>query len=284
MRTEPPKQYCTTPIRARRFVRKMRGATQAWLVEIEHGQFCVVKHRNNPHGTGALVHDWLGAVLLRHIGIASPEPVIVEFTREFIDSARGVASGSGPEWRPQTGYHCGSRYPVCPDEAAVYDFLPDTLVHQIVNVSDFVGTLCVDKWTAKSDARQAVFVRCRSLKDVVGPPHNKFCDGFVAIMIDHGGAFSSPQPHSRQDPTSCMYSTRSVYQAHDIRDLEPWLVRISAFPEAVVQDALAHMPPEWVLCRPDLERTINFLFERRHRIAEIFTRHGREIFLGWASH
>ena len=36
----------------------------------------------------------------------------------------------------------------------VYDFLPDSVLHQIENLHEFLGVLVFDKWMGNADSRQ----------------------------------------------------------------------------------------------------------------------------------
>ena len=80
------------PAAARRLVRKMRGGAQAHLIEASDGEFYVVKFRNNPQGRRVLVNEWLGATMLRFLGIACPEPAIISFGEDFISTNPDLCS------------------------------------------------------------------------------------------------------------------------------------------------------------------------------------------------
>jgi hypothetical protein len=72
---------------------------------------------------------------------------------------------------------------------AVYDFVPDTLLHQVRNLSDFLGVLVFDKWVSNADGRQAVFFRARVREWLPGAAEaHALTMGFVGLMIDHGFA------------------------------------------------------------------------------------------------
>ena len=81
-----------------------------------------------------------------------------------------------------TGWQFGSRYPGDPSRMAVYDFVPDTLLHQVRNLSDFLGALVFDKWVSNADGRQAVFFRARVREWLPGATEaHALTMGFVAI-------------------------------------------------------------------------------------------------------
>jgi len=52
-------------------------------------------------------------------------------------------------------------------------------------------------------------------------------------------------------------------------DFQPWLDRIVAFPEEVIDDALKRMPPEWLAGdEPDLQKLLRQLLHRRKQVPE----------------
>jgi len=67
----------------------------------------------------------------------------------------------------------------------VYDFVPDTLLHKVRNLSDFLGMLVFDKWVSSADGLQAVFFRAAAETHALAM-------GFIGLMIDHGFAFNGP--------------------------------------------------------------------------------------------
>src|SRR5947208_17071316 len=175
------------PLTAVRPVRKMRGGAQAHLLEADDGHWYVVKFRNNPQHRRILVNEAISATILDYLKISAPETALIECTPQFL--------ANNPEVYIQLGHNrvavepaCqfGSRFPGDPNRLAVYDFLPDALLSQVVNAEDFRAILVFDKWTGNADGRQCVFYRAmvRGAHPAAGKP------GFVARMIDHGFAFN----------------------------------------------------------------------------------------------
>jgi hypothetical protein len=41
----------------------------------------------------------------------------------------------------------------------IFDYLPETMLSRVANLKDFGRCLVLDKWTANSDGRQAIFAR-----------------------------------------------------------------------------------------------------------------------------
>lgn len=260
------------PVAARRHLRRMRGGAQSHLIEGDDGSFYVVKFRNNPQHRRILVNEWLAAVLLDYLQIASPPVQIIdvseEFLEEFPEAAITLGSRAIP---PEPGWHFGSRYPGDPDRTAVYDFIPDALLERVANARDFRAAVVFDKWTANADARQCVFFRARVEQWMGDAPGGKPAVGFVATMIDHGFIFQGPGWAYVDAPMQGLYPRRKVYDSiRSLNDFQPWLDRVGSLPEAVLDDAWKRVPAQWVEGEEDdLERLLTDLYRRRKRVSEL---------------
>ena len=60
----------TPRVRALEFVRRMRGASQPWLVRCEDGESYVVKFQNNPQHARVLANEMLASRLAQLVGPA----------------------------------------------------------------------------------------------------------------------------------------------------------------------------------------------------------------------
>ncbi|HWB84173.1 MAG TPA: HipA family kinase [Bryobacteraceae bacterium] len=258
------------PLTAVRHVRKMRGGAQAHLLEADDGHWYVVKFRNNPQHRRVLVNELLSATFLDYLKIASPATAMVRITPEFLKCNPDVHLTLGTRRLPvESGWHFGSQYPGDPSRTAVYDFLPDALLSQVVNLEEFRAILVFDKWTGNADGRQSVFYRAmvRGGEAGAGKP------GFVARMIDHGFAFNGPNWDFPESPLQGLYARRMVYDGvRSLADFEPWLEQVVHFPEEVMDQAWKRIPPEWVEGDEEaLERLLEQLFARRKRLPELIT-------------
>ncbi|MDQ6677962.1 MAG: hypothetical protein M3Z09_11760 [Acidobacteriota bacterium] len=258
------------PIQAHRMVRKMRGGAQAHLLETGDGAFYVVKFLSNPQHRRILVNEWIASVVLRYLQISSPEVSLIEVTPEFLARNPEVGMQIGARRVPvEPGWHFGSRYPGDPSTTAVYDFVPDALLTQINNLSDFAGCFVFDKWMANSDGRQSVFHRAE-LKSLAGGSSPRRM-GFVALMIDHGFVFNGPHWDFPESPVQGVYPRRAVYdRITSIAGFQPWLDRVTHFPEHVIDQAFRQIPPQWTAGEEgDLERLLEKLLRRCKRVPDL---------------
>src|SRR6476660_8017527 len=132
---------------ARRHIRKMRGGAQSHLLEADDGQFYIVKFQNNPQHRRILVNELVASVFLKYLQVASADAALIHVSEESLRKQPDVSSELGTKRIPASaGRQFGSRYPGDPSKIAVYDFVPDTLLHKVRNLSDFLGVLVFDKW------------------------------------------------------------------------------------------------------------------------------------------
>jgi hypothetical protein len=263
------------PVNATRFLRKMRGGAQAHLLATDcrrKSPFFVTKFRDNPQHNRILVNEWIAARLLKQLKVATPDTEIVHIDSEFLDQNREVHFQFGTGQRPVApGWHLGSCFPGNPDTDAVYDFLPDTLLPQVVNAADFRGALVFDKWVSNSDARQAIFFRRRIQEWLDVPDVAPQQKGFIAQMIDHGYAFDGPHWEFADSPLQGIYMRPGVYSGvRTMDDFQPWLDWVRHFPDAVIDAAYRDLPRAWLDgAEGDFERLLGRLVERRGRVESL---------------
>lgn len=263
------------PLFARRHIRKMRGGAQAHLMEADDGHFYIVKFQNNPQHRRILVNELVASVFLKYLQVATPEVALVRITEEFLRDNPEVSIQLGAKRAPvQPGWHFGSRYPGDPSQTAVYDFVPDALLDQVTNLSDFLGALVFDKWTANANGRQAVFFRARLRATLPAEPVARALPvrmGFVAAMIDQGFVFDGPNWDFPEGALQGLYARKRVYERiRSLDDFQPWLDRVTHFPEEVVDQAYKRLPPEWIAGEEEeCERLLEKLLRRRKRVPDL---------------
>ena len=258
------------PVRARRFLRRMRGGAQAQLLEADDGFYYVTKFQENPQHRRVLINEWIGGALLAQLGIAAPPCRIIEVPEELIESEPEMSIQWGSRREPvKPGWHFGSRFPGHPDRLAVYDYLPDSLLDMVVNRDQFLGMLAFDKWTGNADSRQAVFFRAQIRDYLPGAEVDARQKGFVAQMIDHGFLFDGPSWDFPDSAPQGLYHRKLVYRGvRDVDAFAPWLALIDSITETDLDHVLRELPPEWVAGDGgELERLLEGLLRRRSRVA-----------------
>jgi hypothetical protein len=260
------------PTDARRLIRKMRGGAQAHLLEASDGHTYVVKFVNNPQHRRILVNEWISSVFLDYLGIATPSAAIVRVSDEFLAANPEVHLQLGTHRQPpDTGWHFGSRFPGDPARTVVYDFLPDTILETIENLSDFLGALAFDKWMGNADSRQAVFFRARLKEWIPGSEAHALKMGFVAQMMDNGFVFNGPHWAFPESSIQGLYFRPGVYRSvRGLADFDPWLTRIVNFPEEIIDLAVKAIPPAWLAGDEEaFDVLLARLLKRRARVPDL---------------
>jgi hypothetical protein len=250
----------------------MRGGAQAHLVGCDDGRFYVVKFRNNPQHRRILVNEWIASVFLRYLEISAPEVAMVNVSREFLEANPEVHLQLGSRRLDvEPGWHFGSCYPGHPAKVTVYDFIPDTLLEKVANLREFLGVLVFDKWMGNADARQSIFFRAHVKERPRAGAAPPLRLGFVAHMMDHGYVFDGPHWTFADSPLQGLYFRPLVYQrVNSWDDFQPWLDRVTYFPEQVMDEACKQLPPEWLEGDERLlEQLLMKLMTRRKRAGEL---------------
>ena len=268
------------PLNARRLIRRMRGGAQAHLLEADDGHYYVVKFTNNPQHRRILVNELVAGVFLRYLQISTPEMAILRLSEEFLGDNPEVHIRLGARREPvKPGWHFGSRFPGDPAKLAVYDFIPDALLRNVVNLDEFLGVLVFDKWAGNADARQSIFFRARLRQWAPAREVHPLQLGFLALMMDHGYIFNGPHWDFVDSPLQGLYLRPLVYQkVTSWEDFQPWLDRVVNFPEEIVDEACRQVPPEWLDGDEEaLERLLTRLLNRRKRVPDLIrdSSHGR---------
>ena len=257
---------------ARRHIRKMRGGAQSHLLEADDGRFYIVKFQNNPQHRRILVNELVASVFLKTSGFErGGRPHSRQ--RGIYSGESGVSIELGTRRVPvSTGRQFGSRYPGDPSKMAVYDFVPDTLLHQVRNLSDFLGVLVFDKWVSNADGRQAVFFRARVREWLPGAAEaHALTMGFVGLMYRRRICLQRPGLEVHGFAGSGFVPAQTgLWGCASLAQFEPWLERVMHFPEEVVDQALKQVLPGVDAGEQDqFEGMLEQLMRRRKRVPDL---------------
>jgi len=254
---------CVPPlVRAREFVRRMRGASQPWLVRCDDGASYVVKFQNNPQHARVLANEMMASRLANLIGLPAAPPAFVEVSPALLGAGDEICFAATERREPvHAGTQFGSRFPGVPGQTLVVDFLPDRLLRRVKNLSAiFLGAFVFDKWTCNCDGRQMIFYR-RSGDDG---------SAYSIAMIDHGYCFNDGDWTFPDNPLRGLYPRRLVYEKVTGMDsFEPALSRIENLTAADLAACSGGLPEAW--CEPDpsqLSRLVEVLYARRRTLRQ----------------
>ena len=204
-----------------------------------------------------------------------PETAVIEVPEWLIENTRDFRFELvGQEVKCSSGKHFGSRYPVDPLDDVVFDYLPESLFPKVRNAADFAKVLVLDKWTANSDGRQAIFskkVRQRL---------------FTVSFIDQGYCFNAGEWTFPDLPLHGVYYRNYVYAAVTGWDsFEPVLTKTEEADLLDLWRCAECIPPEWYDCDSEaLEKLAETLYERRSKIRDLivdFRDSSRNPFPNW---
>ncbi|MDA1315328.1 MAG: hypothetical protein O2968_18510 [Acidobacteria bacterium] len=273
-------------------IRRMRGGANGHLILADDGHYYVVKFRNNPQHPRILVNELVSYVLLDYLQLPTPGWDIVDVPKALIEAAPELTMEVGwNERRCEPGLQFGSRFPVDPLRRAVYDYLPWSLLSQVINLEAFRGMVAFDKWVSNANGRQAVFFRDQARRwlspDDQSSAFAPRALAYAANMIDHGFAFNAQNWEFPDSPERGLYSRREVYRdVAGLDDFQPWLGRIEECPAEVLDDAAKRIPPAWYEGDDDaLYAMLEKLYDRRTRVAELIRdskNAGRDPFPKWS--
>src|SRR5450755_4208634 len=173
------------PVEIVAVIRRMRGHSHSFLVRGSDEASYVAKFANNPMGNRTLINECVASNLLTALGVKTPDLAILNFA----DSCEGreeLYLSSDPQVLIVNGLHLGSKCPVNPEVAAIFDFLPRAFYShsQVANLDDIGVVFAFDQWVAHADNRQFIFARQPRLKEGNG-------SSFEAWAIDNGMCFGA---------------------------------------------------------------------------------------------
>ena len=134
--------------------------------------------------------------------------------------------------------------------------------------------LALDKWTCNTNGRQAVF--WKKVRD----------KKYTATFIDQGYCFNAGEWSYPDSPLRGVYPRNEVYaQVTGWESFEPWLSCIESLDPQAIWETAETVPPLWYgSSLTDLERLLDQLIERRHKVRnliESFRKSTREPFQNW---
>ena len=252
---------CVTVL-ALEVIRRMRGASQPYLLRCEDASNYVVKFQNNPQHVRVLANEMLAGRLAKLIGLPVATPAFVQVPLGLIRGNPPLELEIGPRREPcLAGLHFGSRFPGDPSRTLVVDFLPDRLLRNVKNLASvFLGGFVFDKWTCNCDGRQVVFFRTTEEEG----------SAYSALLIDQGFCFNDGDWNFPDSPIRGLYPRRWIYEkVEGFKSFEPFLSRIENLDRSQIEECVHQMPEEW--CGPDpaqLARLAESLYKRRRGLRQ----------------
>jgi hypothetical protein len=239
---------------ATKFIRRMRGGSQAALMEADDGNFYVVKMLGNPQGSNILFRDALGSELMRLVGLPVPawKPISISACLARSNELR-FQLPSGSTHAPARGPHFASLFIARDARDSLYETLPTPWISRLVNRDHFIGALMVDLWTNNEDSRQAIFLEQGDSEQL------------HAFFVDQGYQFSNKSEHPKVAIRRVQFTNRGVYRCSGLENLLlEWEARLAAITKDSLEQMVVdcNLPALWC-SSPELEKAIDLLIERQ---------------------
>jgi hypothetical protein len=244
------------PLEIIAYVRKLRGGSQAQLIQADDGNFYAIKAKNNPQHRRILINEWFAAAFYNAAGLPVADTAVVNISPECLVRFPQLRLHIGSSAHPLScGPSFGSRWITDdPMRCDVFDFVPDDLLRRI-DTSPFVGALVADQWLCQADSRQAAF----SINQ--GQTLFRF--------IDNGFIWNGPHWELMHAFCATPYHARVVYSNMSESTIADWIdtVRHLRF-DLLFEHARNTMPDEWLA--PGEEQDLKHLQRKlKERLAKL---------------
>lgn len=223
-----------------RVIRKMRGRSEAFLVQGCDGYFYVAKFASNPRGNRTLINEFIAAKLLSALEVKTPHVTVLTLTAScenrdqlyFYTAQRSRAIPDGPA--------LGSRCPADPSVSLIFDFLPRKFYPRIANLDDVGVVFAFDVWSGHAETRQFVFT---GKADVAGRTH---LDELTAWPVDNGSCFGG-KSWCEQEDLQRPNSQFSLYSHCDlVRTAANGARLIERLPASLIYSSRFGISPNWI--------------------------------------
>lgn len=241
-------------------IRKMRGGSQAHLMRASDGNLYVTKFQNNPGGVRTLASEFLATKLALSLGLPMAEVQAIEVPESLIASTPALQIEIDGIVSPcARGLQLGSLYAGDPIKDRVFDHMPQSQFHRVVNRTDIFQMLAFDKWTGNCDGRQAVFVKRGN------------ATGYHMVFIDQHYCFDGHWWTFPDLPSHGAYPHTYVYEnVTGWESFEPTLSRIKAIEYDELWRCAAQIPHEWIEYDGEgLFLLIEALYARRSKLPDL---------------
>jgi hypothetical protein len=262
-----------TCVSAVQHLRPLRGGAQSHLLRASDGNAYVTKFQNNPQHIRVLANEMLATRLGVLLGLPMPRVEVIEVSDWLIERTPDLRIRlAGHDIPCRSGKHLGSLY--VGECALLTDYLPQELIKQVSNISDFARVLVLDKWTGNADGRQAVFSRRTSRSR------------YRATFIDQGYCFNAGEWTFPDYPLRGVFATNCVYEAvTGWESFEPAVTMVEEMGPDAIWQCVVDIPEEWYESdRLALHRLVDALGARRtmiRRLINLFRESQRNPFPNW---
>ncbi len=212
-------------------IRKARGHTQSWFMQMDDGRELLLKAAQNPFGSISLAKSLLAGLMLARVSIDIPGLAIIHISEAFVSEFPLSYSRSGKETVLRAGYHFGSYVP----SGTVFDFFPRALHGRLVNRDTFSRALVIDSWMRSASTPQAIFFKANRL------------GGFKALHIGRSQTLGGSLWKCNEAAAPPLYFDKAVYaDPSSTGAIESTALQIEHMSDGDLLHAARAIPEEWL--------------------------------------
>lgn len=220
-------------VEAVQFVKRLRGMSQAILVQGSDGMFYVVKFPDNLECPNVAFNESMGSAVFNSCGVPVPGWEPVRISGEFLDRNPGswLVTPEGAR-RPGEGWGYGSRFLGLPG-TPLREILPGSSFGRISNRLDFWKTWVLDVLCEHADNRQALFLR----------EENGLLN---AIFIDHGHLFGGPRGMLNPSFRASQYLDPRIYFPVTAEECGEIMATLKRIDPGELMRTFRTLPDRWI--------------------------------------
>ncbi len=185
------------PASLTRYVKKLRGGSQAILALASDDCFYVVKFFDNPQGRNVLFNECLGTELYRHFELEVPDYPSGNYEGFHRTVPLLLLQSQSESVPPRPGLCFGSKF-LGWAGCRFFEILDGNSIERVHHREDFWLAWLLDICSVHCDHRQAIFERLRNGQ-------------FKAVFIDHSHMFGGSNGDRRLQIMAPCYLDRRIY-------------------------------------------------------------------------
>ena len=244
----------------------------------EDNRLWQVRFRNEPMGTRGLINEAIAYMLLDYLDLSIPTTCAVTLPSNLLEVSPKLVIPTDYGAEPcAIGRNLGITLEPDSLYGRYFSYIFRRMYPLVINLPEFIGMICFDKWLANAAARRVAIHGSRKWEraDPYFQIFDKWghvrTDMYVAKMIDHRHAFGGSRWLFVDEPGAGIFESHLVYRrVRHFDSFSPWLDKIVSMPPVVLDVILKQIPEDWIDKRQDnVERLLEQLYARRKMVPDL---------------
>jgi len=253
-------------------IRMLRGHTRPHLFLCSDNTPYVIKLGSSKQPDRQLASEYIASQLSRWVGLPTPDCALINVPKFLMENTPQLIAATA-EVQYRFGLQFGSRLIGWDERGPLFDYLPESRLSRITNLTDFAGAFAFDIWSSNQGRRQAVFHRKRNQ------------DAYSAYFIDYGACFSGAQWSFSERGGNRHYHPIVYREVTGWESFDPFLTRLVSIQPSVLEEVAAAVPAQWYDGnRGSLDYLLERLLTRRsqlHKMIAEARKRDSDLFPSW---